>query len=95
MTQNCHGAIQQKFLPGGIQGQFQGRTSTSVEGSIMPVFTFEKISPPMRRVPASSSAAEKPRGVLTRLVDRFSAARGRRANSDDQPVQPQPQQQAK
>jgi hypothetical protein len=60
----------------------------------MPVFTFEKISPPMRRVPASSSAAEKPRGVLTRLVNRFAEARGRRTNTDDEPAQPQPQKQA-
>ena len=61
----------------------------------MPVFTFEKISPPMRRVPASSSAVEKPRGVLTQLFDRFTEARARRASSDDKTDQPQPRQQAK
>ena len=61
----------------------------------MPVFTFEKISPPMRRVSASSSAAEKPRGVLTRIVDRLAEARGRRGKSDDKAAEPQPRQQAK
>ena len=61
----------------------------------MPVFTFEKISPPMRRVPDSDSAAEKPRGVLTQLVDRFVEARARRANPDNAAAEPLPRKQAK
>ncbi|HET7887175.1 MAG TPA: hypothetical protein VFL62_13185 [Bradyrhizobium sp.] len=61
----------------------------------MPVFTFEKISPPMRRVPASSSAAEKPRGVLTQLFDRFTEARSRRASSDDKAADQRPPRQQK
>jgi hypothetical protein len=79
-----------------FQGQFQGRFLTSVEGLTMPVFTFEKISPPTRRAAASSSASEKPRGVLTQLFDRFAEARARRANSsDEKAAEPQPRQQAK
>jgi hypothetical protein len=61
----------------------------------MPVFTFEKISPPIRRVSNSSSAAEKPRGVLTQLLDRLAEARGRRKMGAEQARQPQPHKQAK
>ena len=61
----------------------------------MPVFTFEKISPPMRRVTASSSAAEKPRGVLPRLLDRFTEARAKRKVSAEKVAKPQPRKQAK
>lgn len=44
----------------------------------MPVFTFEKISPPMGRVPASSPAAEKPRSVIVQILDRFVEKRVKR-----------------
>jgi hypothetical protein len=61
----------------------------------MPVFTFEKISPPMRRATASSSsAAEKPRGVLPRLLDRFAESRAKRKVSAEKAAQP-PRKQAK
>ena len=43
----------------------------------MPVFTFEKISPPMRRVSASP-AAEKPRSVIVQILDRFVETRAKR-----------------
>ena len=79
-----------------FQGQFQGRSLTSVEGLTMPVFTFEKISPPMRRVNASSSsAAEKPRGVLPRLLDRFTETRAKRKVSADKTAQKQPRKSSK
>jgi hypothetical protein len=83
--------------PSGLefQGQFQGRSFTSVEGLTMPVFTFEKISPPMRRVTASSSAAEKPRGVLPRLLDRFTETRAKRKVSADKKAQKQPRKSSK
>jgi len=61
----------------------------------MPVFTFEKITPPTRRVPASPSAAEKPRGVFTQLLDRFTEGRAKRLNSRDKAANPQPRKQAK
>ena len=61
----------------------------------MPVFTFEKISPPMRRVTASSSPAEKPRGVLPRLLDRFAESRAKRKVSVEKAAQPKPRKQAK
>ena len=45
----------------------------------MPVFTFEKISPPMRRVSASP-AAEKPRSVIVQILDRFAEKRAKRVD---------------
>lgn len=58
----------------------------------MPVFTFEKISPPHRRVPSAQPAAEKPRSVIIQFLDRFVEARVKRmAHSENagQPEQPQ------
>jgi hypothetical protein len=55
---------------------------TSVEGLTMPVFTFEKISPPMRRVSAPP-AAEKPRSVIVQILDRFVETRAKRKISAD------------
>ena len=50
----------------------------------MPVFTFEKISPPIHGVASSSIAAssapatEKPRSVIVQFLDRFVEARVKR-----------------
>jgi hypothetical protein len=44
----------------------------------MPAFTFEKITPPVRRVP-TAAAPEKPRGVISQMIDRLSERRARRA----------------
>lgn len=50
----------------------------------MPVFTFEKISPPVRRnLPAS--AEKKPRSRIVQLLDRFAEGRTRRALRKDGP----------
>ena len=49
----------------------------------MPVFTFEKISPPMRRVSAPAPAAEKPRSVIVQILDRFVETRAKRKISAD------------
>jgi hypothetical protein len=46
----------------------------------MPVFTFEKISPPL---PSSVPAAEKPRNVIIQMLDRFVEARVKRTVIDD------------
>ena len=62
----------------------------------MPVFTFEKISPPLRRVPAAQPAAEKPRSVIVQFLDRFVEARVRRVAHSENAGQPdQPQKPAK
>lgn len=44
----------------------------------MPVFTFEKISPPVRRGPLAPEAT-KQRGVIVQILDRFVEARVRRS----------------
>ena len=44
----------------------------------MPVFTFEKISPPARRTPAATTP-KKPRGLISQMIDRFAERRARRA----------------
>jgi hypothetical protein len=43
----------------------------------MPAFTFEKISPPIRRGPIPS-IAKKQRGVIVQILDRFVEARVKR-----------------
>ena len=43
----------------------------------MPAFTFEKISPPVRRGPVPPIAT-KQRGVIVQMLDRFVEARVRR-----------------
>ena len=58
----------------------------------MPAFTFEKISPPVRRSPAAS-AEKKPRSRIVRFLDRFTEARTRRSLRKDRPQiadQPKP-----
>jgi hypothetical protein len=48
----------------------------------MPAFTFEKIPPPVRRGPAPPEP-EKPRGVISQMIDRFAERRARRALRDE------------
>ncbi|OPY94871.1 hypothetical protein A5906_11555 [Bradyrhizobium sacchari] len=44
----------------------------------MPAFTFEKISPPVRRAPVNTGP-KKPRGLISQMIDRFAERRARRA----------------
>ena len=44
----------------------------------MPAFTFEKISPPVRRGPIAP-IERKQRGVIVQILDRFVEARVKRA----------------
>ena len=44
----------------------------------MPAFTFEKISPPVRRGPIAP-VEQKQRGVIVQMLDRLVEARARRA----------------
>jgi hypothetical protein len=58
----------------------------------MPVFTFEKISPPVRRGPIPP-IAKKQRGVIVKILDRFVEARVKRTSRKQQGVtarQPKP-----
>ena len=48
----------------------------------MPAFTFEKISPPVRRGPIAP-VEQKQRGVIVQMLDRLVEARARRATGQD------------
>lgn len=48
----------------------------------MPVFTFEKISPPVRRGPLPP-IVKKQRGVIVQILDRFVEARVRRSVEEE------------
>jgi hypothetical protein len=50
----------------------------------MPAFTFEKISPPVRRGPVPPVANKKQRGVIVQMLDRFAEARVKRARKEKQ-----------
>ena len=47
----------------------------------MPAFTFEKISPPVRRGPIPS-IEQKQRGVIVQMLDRFVEARVKRKREE-------------
>ena len=49
----------------------------------MPAFTFEKISPPVRRGPLPP-IAKKQRGVIVQILDRFVEARVKRTMRDEE-----------
>ena len=61
----------------------------------MPVFTFEKISPPIRRVDPAAPDAEKPRSVIIQFLDRFVEARVKRAAVEEKSGRPEQQKPAK
>ncbi|MCK1737651.1 hypothetical protein IVA79_27620 [Bradyrhizobium sp. 138] len=59
----------------------------------MPAFTFEKISPPARRSP-TASVPQKPRSVISQMIDRIAERRARRtlqveraARRDEKPAE--------
>jgi hypothetical protein len=56
----------------------------------MPVFTFEKISPPVRGG-TLPPIAKKQRGVIVQLLDRFVEARARRTRPEEKGVIPRRQ----
>ena len=53
----------------------------------MPAFTFEKISPPVRRAP-TAAIPKKPRGLISQLIDRFAERRARRASQAERAMRP-------
>ena len=57
----------------------------------MPAFTFEKISPPIRRGPLPP-IAKKQRGVIVQILDRFVEARVKRSRREDKGVIARPEQ---
>src|SRR6266436_6388535 len=77
-----------------IGWKFQGCFNSATRGYTMPVFTFEKISPPIRRGPLPP-IAKKQRGVIVKILDRFVEARVKRDSRKEKGViarrQPKPQ----
>ena len=57
----------------------------------MPAFSFEKISPPVRRGPLPP-IEKKQRGVIVQILDRFAEARVKRSlrGKKGSPRQPKP-----
>ncbi len=51
----------------------------------MPAFTFEKISPPVRRGPIPA-IVKKQRGVIVQILDRFVEARVKRTLREESGV---------
>jgi hypothetical protein len=51
----------------------------------MPAFTFEKISPPVRRGPIPA-IAKKQRGVIVQILNRFVEARVKRTLREEKGV---------
>ena len=51
----------------------------------MPAFSFEKISPPVRRGPVPS-IAKKQRGIIVQILDRFVEARVKRSLREEKGV---------
>jgi hypothetical protein len=50
----------------------------------MPAFTFEKISPPVRRGPIPPIENKKQRGVIVKILDRFVEARAKRGEREQE-----------
>ena len=55
----------------------------------MPAFTFEKISPPVRRGPLPP-IVKKQRGVIVQILDRFVEARVKRTLREEKAARRQP-----
>ena len=51
----------------------------------MPAFTFEKLSPPLRRGPIPP-IAKRQRGVIVQILDRFVEARVKRSMREEKGV---------
>jgi hypothetical protein len=59
----------------------------------MPAFSFEKLSPPLRRETVPVTAAKPHRGLIVQMLDRLTEARLRRTERDisaepSRPTQP-------
>jgi hypothetical protein len=66
-------------------GEFQECFNSTTRGYTMPAFTFEKISPPLRRGPLPP-IAKKQRGVIVQILDRFVEARVKRSSLEEKGV---------
>jgi hypothetical protein len=65
--------------------EVQGCFNSTARGYTMPAFTFEKISPPVRRGPLPP-IVKKQRGVIVQILDRFVEARVKRSLREEKDV---------
>jgi hypothetical protein len=68
--------------------------NSTARGYTMPAFSFEKISPPVRRGPIAPIET-KQRGVIVQILDRFVQARVKRALKEEKGVIVRPEPPAK
>jgi hypothetical protein len=52
----------------------------------MPAFTFEKISPPARRVANAPATDKKQGGVISSMLDRLAESRSKRRTAKERTV---------
>jgi hypothetical protein len=52
----------------------------------MPAFTFEKLSPPARRVANTPAPDKKQRGVISSMLNRLAEARSKRRPAKERTV---------
>jgi hypothetical protein len=71
--------VEQVAVTGACSRKFQGCFNSAPRGYTMPAFTFEKISPPIRRGPIPP-IAKKQRGVIVKILDRLVEARVKRTS---------------
>jgi hypothetical protein len=64
-----------EMMPGKSPGECLNSTA---RGYTMPAFSFEKISPPARRVASAPVANKKQRGMIVQMLDRLVEARAKR-----------------
>jgi hypothetical protein len=86
--------LSQAIHPRIIWAEFQECLNSTARGYTMPVFTFEKISPPVRRGPIPP-IVKKQRGVIVQILGRFVEARVKRTSRKEEGAvargQPKPQ----
>ena len=69
-----------QFVPD-IRGEFRECFNSTTREHTMPAFSFEKISPPVRRGPIPP-IAKKQRGVIVQILDRLVEARAKRSQRE-------------
>ena len=79
-TISCHQRLAQRYL-----GEFQECFNSTKRGITMPAFTFEKISPPVRRGPIPP-IVKKQRGLIVQILDSFVEARVKKSERKDKGV---------
>jgi hypothetical protein len=69
----------------GYLGEFQECFNSTKRGITVPAFTFEKISPPVRRGPIPP-IVKKQRGLISQMLESFVAARVKKSAGEEEGV---------